>query len=138
MGQQHFLWIQILIAVFIIFLFLRRKKNDPSRLNLKEGESSSPSPMNQVSELRPQSKSQSQFQSQSEYQEDIKILNVMFMFNGHSFDAHEIIGVPPGSRFEVIREAFNKAVQKNPGQKEILIAAMSAIVSEVTQKNRKI
>jgi hypothetical protein len=69
------------------------------------------------------------FQFSSESQK-IKALNVIFNFNGHSFDAHEIIGVPAGSKFEDIRVAFNKSIQKNPGQRVMLIAAMSAIIGE--------
>jgi hypothetical protein len=39
---------------------------------------------------------------------NVKSLNVLFMYNGHSFDAHEILGVPPGSNAKTIDEAYRR------------------------------
>ncbi len=37
-----------------------------------------------------------------------KALNVMFNYNGHSWDAYEVLGVPAGSNFENSFLAFEK------------------------------
>ena len=39
----------------------------------------------------------------------IKQLNVIFQYNGHDFDAFEALGLPAGSNFERVQEAFQKA-----------------------------
>jgi len=36
-------------------------------------------------------------------------LNVLFMWNGHSWDSYEVLGIPPGSSLEVARGAFDRA-----------------------------
>lgn len=38
-------------------------------------------------------------------------LNVMFNYNGHSFDAYETLGVPAGSDFSDVRTAYQKAIE---------------------------
>lgn len=57
-----------------------------------------------------------------------KNLNVMFMFNGHSFEAHEILGIPPGAGLKMIQEAYEKAlVSVDPESREFLDAAFLAL-----------
>ena len=68
--------------------------------------------------------------AETNFNPDIKLLNVMFNYNGHTFDAHEVLGVAPGSSFDQIREAFNRTVTERPSQKEFMTAAMSAILEE--------
>ena len=38
-----------------------------------------------------------------------KILNVFFNYNGHEWDAYEVLGVPAGSSMEAVEEAFIKS-----------------------------
>lgn len=37
-------------------------------------------------------------------------LNVFFNYNGHSFDAYEVLGVPAGSTLEEIQSAYQKTL----------------------------
>jgi hypothetical protein len=39
-----------------------------------------------------------------------KVLNVFFIFNGHSWDAYEVLGVPPGSSLARCEQAYQKAL----------------------------
>jgi hypothetical protein len=40
---------------------------------------------------------------------DERALNVFFMWNGHSWDAFEVLGIPGGSSLETARAAFQRA-----------------------------
>lgn len=57
----------------------------------------------------------------------MKSLNVMFMYNGHNFDAYEVLGVPAGARMEMVQAAFDKAIAQRGSDREFLEAALGAI-----------
>ena len=38
-------------------------------------------------------------------------LNVMFMYNGHNFDAFEVLGLPAGSSMEQVNQAYKKGIE---------------------------
>lgn len=42
-----------------------------------------------------------------------KSLNVNFVYNGHNFEAHEILGLPAGARLTQIEEAYKIEVSKS-------------------------
>ncbi len=42
--------------------------------------------------------------------QQVKSLNVLFNWNGHTWDAYEVLGVPAGSSLESARSAFERAV----------------------------
>jgi hypothetical protein len=64
----------------------------------------------------------------------IKSLNVMFNYNGHSWDAFEILGVPAGSNFETCFLAFEKlTVNMDKESKEFLLSALEAIRQKNSQ-----
>lgn len=57
-----------------------------------------------------------------------QILNVHFMYNGHSFDAYEVLGLPAGSGWDRIENAYRTQLGVPNGQaQEFLDAAMSAL-----------
>lgn len=41
-----------------------------------------------------------------------KSLNVIFNYNGHSWDAFEVLGVPAGSNRQAVETAFKKALSE--------------------------
>lgn len=41
----------------------------------------------------------------------MKNLNVMFMYNGHSFDAYEVLGIPAGSSYQTAQKAYEELMQ---------------------------
>lgn len=60
--------------------------------------------------------------------ENMKSLNVMFVYNGHTWDAHEVLGIKPGSSLAEIKAAFQKAINSNDtGAHEFLKTALAAI-----------
>lgn len=62
--------------------------------------------------------------------ERMKSLNVIFMFNGHSFDAYEVLGLVPGSSYAQAEAAYAAAKKKEGHELPLLDAAMEAIREE--------
>lgn len=59
-----------------------------------------------------------------------KALNVVFNWNGHSWDAYEVLGIPAGSSIEKVAAAFQEAESKSdPESIAFLQAAYQAILS---------
>ena len=57
-----------------------------------------------------------------------RTLNVHFNFNGHSWDAYEVFGLPAGSSLDKVREAFSKSTASaSDASKEFYSLALQAI-----------
>jgi hypothetical protein len=55
-------------------------------------------------------------------------LNVHFNFNGHSWDAYEVLGLPAGSSSERVEAAFTAALERSePSSREFFEMARDAI-----------
>lgn len=55
-------------------------------------------------------------------------LNVFFNWNGHTWDAFEVLGVPAGAGRDQVIEAFHYQRQKSPDSTAFLQAAADAIL----------
>lgn len=42
----------------------------------------------------------------------VKNLNVIFIYNGHSWDAYEVLGVPAGASLPLVTQAYNDALKR--------------------------
>lgn len=122
MSQQQFLYINIiLILVFgALFLLGRRsalKKTTQFKMTADY------SPKNKASNIKIIGESLDDLNA-----ENIKSLNVIFVYNGHSWDAYEVLGVAPGSSIAEIKAAFNREISRNDsGAHEFLKVALSAV-----------
>ncbi|MGE3681761.1 MAG: hypothetical protein AB7G93_08550 [Bdellovibrionales bacterium] len=59
-------------------------------------------------------------------------LNVVFNYNGHSWDAYEVLGLPAGSSLAHVRAAFAEASARvDEGSRPFLQAALSAIEEQL-------
>ena len=57
-------------------------------------------------------------------------LNVIFQFNGHSWDAYEVLGLPAGSNYDSVRAAFEEALESvDPTSRPFVEAAFRAITT---------
>lgn len=62
-------------------------------------------------------------------------LNIHFNFNGHSFDAYEVLGVPAGSSLDKVQAAYLAASEKSDAtSRPFLQAALQAIESHLKQR----
>ena len=58
-----------------------------------------------------------------------RTLNVFFNYNGHSWDAYEVLGIPAGSSREATEEAYRIALGKVDEESRVFIdCAFKAIV----------
>jgi hypothetical protein len=134
-------WISLAVTASFIFLLfqLRSKNKEPAKLKLKNRSSSTltpaPMPTNSYPDSRDKGESYlSQNRQAAEasshkippYGEEFlseasepareksaeKSLNVFFIFNGHSWDAYEVLGVPPGSNLKTCELAYRKMISE--------------------------
>jgi hypothetical protein len=62
-------------------------------------------------------------------------LNVFFMWNGHSWDAYEVLGIPAGSSREAAMAAFQKAAAGCDAESLLFFqAALDAIVKSASTR----
>lgn len=122
MNSQLIAFIQVLIAaVFIIWILSRR------------GGTPKPTILNMANDIN-ENKSKSKIKNYSSINftdgpiVKVKVLNVIFMWNGHNWDAYEVFGLPAGSSVEKVREKFNELKSKSDqGQVAFLTEALNAI-----------
>jgi len=110
MGESWFLLINIVIVILLLILFLRaNKKHHPS--NLRLGGVLPPKRPVQTNERN---------------------LNCMFQYNGHTWDAHEVLGVPAGCTSEVIKSGYEISLKNSKDQESraFLEAAYQALLQQ--------
>ncbi len=58
-----------------------------------------------------------------------KNLNVMFIYNGHNFDAYEVLGLPAGSSIAEVTKKYQESIVKgDAGEIAFFEAAFQAIL----------
>lgn len=120
MSSQALLWISIGLIVVFAYLFWRSRRAalSPSRLRLRR----------QKYEVQDGA---STYAEEPVERAHVKNLNVVFMYNGHSFDAYEVFGLPAGSGKSAIEEAYRKALTQNATEsREFLEAAYQALIKK--------
>lgn len=133
MHSQALLGIFITVGLFLIILFLRQRNSgiqQPHRLYLKKESAKNLPNQRNAPEVRPEVISKEALE-EGKIGAKEKNLNVLFMFNGHSFDAHEVLGIPAGASRKMIEEAYVMAQAKAGGQKEFVEAAYQALIISV-------
>jgi hypothetical protein len=102
----------IFVILLVVYFQGSKKKSMPSKLNMRAGSSSAPVQAAQV--VSPELSSLP--------------LNVMFNYNGHTFDAYETLGIPAGSSWDEVRAAFDKNIsQADNTSHEFYLTAFNAI-----------
>jgi len=114
-DAKSFLILNAVIVTLLVAYFLTLyRKERPTRLNFKKGPSGAPGKGLQVSDPR-------------NFDRTIP-LNVIFNFNGHSFDAFEVLGIPAGSTIEEAQAALARIITTSDGSsKEFYRMAFEAI-----------
>lgn len=57
-----------------------------------------------------------------------RVLNAVFNYNGHSFDAYEVLGLPAGARGLAVEEAYQRELKKHqPGSHEFIETAYQVL-----------
>lgn len=130
-SSQDVLYSSLGLGAFFWVLFsIRRQGPAPTQLNLRaqSGEGLSYRKGSKIVTISPETL-QSQGISSRE-----RSLNVSFIYNGHSFEAHEVLGLPAGARLQMIEEAYKKEITRQaPQSREFIETAYRALI----ERNRK-
>ncbi|MBK9321561.1 MAG: hypothetical protein IPM97_01145 [Bdellovibrionaceae bacterium] len=60
-----------------------------------------------------------------------KELNILFIYNGHSWDAYEVLGVPAGANLVDVTSAYQKMLRTaDPESHEFLETAFKSILAK--------
>ncbi|MCB0378127.1 MAG: hypothetical protein KDD33_06520 [Bdellovibrionales bacterium] len=113
MDANDFLILNAVVVTILVGLFLlsKRSKATPTSLNLRKGNFT---PVTDIDI------------------NDEEELNVYFNFNGHLWDAYEVLGVPAGCPMSDVEMAYIKARMRiDDESKEILEMAYAAIHEKV-------
>ncbi|MFN7730024.1 MAG: hypothetical protein ACK5P7_12770 [Bdellovibrio sp.] len=117
-SSQDFLYYSIGLGLFFLALFsIRQGHKQPSKLNLRVGGPTAASAKAQISSKGPVTLSKEAIEAQkldpAAGLPKEKILNVMFNYNGHNFDAYEVLGLPAGARGAMVDEAYRRELGRS-------------------------
>ncbi len=120
----HFLYLNGLVVLVLILYLVRRPKKRIPRLKLRNFLSKGDAMVAHTVDF-------ANAPEQTVRRE--RRLNVIFQFNGHDFDAYEILGLPAGSQWQAVEVAYEKMVKSaDPGDDEIYHHAFNAIRRSVS------
>ncbi len=106
----------VLLLIVALSFFYGRKLTPPSKLKLRNSSSNQVgSLLSQVKDGAPQAKN----------------LNVFFNYNGHTWDAYEVLGLPAGASLKMVKSGFEKSVASSQKEShEFLRTALEAILKD--------
>lgn len=111
-------------AFLVWYLISRGGVQRPTQLNMKAPDSTPP--LISTKDILAQANSQANTPA-------VKNLNVMFNYNGHSWDAYEVLGVPAGASLPMVTEAYQVALRRADKESvEFLETAYSSILNKLT------
>lgn len=138
MNSQHFFILNLVLAGIFLLWFLNSRKDSgikPTKLKLKK-DAGSPPPMKEASETKPVAAPEAKASLPAESPEappprPEKTLNVLFIYNGHDWDAYEVLGLPAGSSLPQVTARYQEMVRSaEAGKLEFLEAAYQAILKK--------
>lgn len=124
--KEFFVFSTALVVALVLYM-LYRPKRPPSKLSMRMGNAATSSE-SQSSEGYIQKK---EVFEEGETPSGAIELSVIFQFNGHSFEAYEVLGLPAGSGLEKVRQTYDQAVQNSDAEsQEFLKFAYQAILKK--------
>ena len=104
-------YLLVVILLGVSFFALFRKRPKPSKLNMRKGN-------------EPPTSTEKGLGFAGE-----EVVNVMFNYNGHMWDAFEILGIPAGSEPSVVERAYQAALHSvEESSREMIETAHRAIL----------
>jgi DnaJ-domain-containing protein 1 len=125
-SQQFLILNAVILLVLIIWFLIGRRTSaiKPTQLRMKQGNA------------RSGRYSDPKFQKYLEGDGDteapaVKELNVLFNYNGHTWDAYEVLGVPAGENIVAVTKAYQQLVKtSSPESQEFLETAFKSILAK--------
>jgi len=112
------------LVLGVIFLAWRRPGRRGIRLRLRGGLRS---PRAQISTKAVIVKPPPSMNKSRPRVNNTKALNVHFMYNGHSFDAYEVLGLPAGCGWSQIEQSYRDLLKRDAQSKEFLDLALQSL-----------
>ncbi len=114
-------------AVFIAYIFFGRSKQKlPTKLNLRANDSGEPVILQKTNDQLPEPKLS--VLEPERQKSSSKQLSIFFMYNGHDWEAHEILGIPQGSGVDAATKAYQAQLKTaDPSSYEFLESAYNAV-----------
>lgn len=100
-----------------------KKKNKPSKLNFNRKTPLDSESFDSI--LRYKNENNDQYE---------KVLNILFQYNGETWDAYEVLGLPAGASIEEAKTAYDNLCPVKKDDAAFLKAAFDAI--SAVKKNR--
>lgn len=148
-SPHDFFLINILILIFLAIWFLttKRKPNQPTRLKMGGAKSTSTqSTINQIkkdsvkNEMKEPNKTTKKtantaFADRQSPSAPPKDLNIIFIYNGHAWDAYEVLGIPAGSSLATAKSKYEQTSKDLQGATiEFYEAAFRAIEEKLNSR----
>ncbi len=109
MKALNFIYFAV-TALVIVWILYNRKNSKPSKLNLRAGYKNLP-------DLVQKTKGKG----------GPKSLDCLFMYNGHEFNAYEVLGIPAGSPIAAAEVAYETLKSTTKSDHDFFHAAFDAI-----------
>lgn len=151
-NSQQLLYFNIIFGAILLlyFVFGRSKPAQPVKLNLR-AKSQAPETLPPLEESAEPAESAAvmsadlsemqaehggQLQIQQTYPTQVKDLAIYFMFNGHEWEAHEVLGIPQGASVQMATQSYQHLIKNSdPSTYEFYELAHLAVLKS---KNRRL
>lgn len=140
-NSQLLLYINLGIGLFLVLYFAsgRHKPKTPTRLNMRAKSSDEIEGVKKPVVLEPEGKISGnnwEGKAQLEPPPVTRSLSVIFMYNGHDWEAHDVLGVPQGASMHEITKVYQQLVKKTDARSLQFYEHAYAAISERHRKQR--
>ncbi len=142
MNSQILLYVNLGLGLLLVVYFVYpRQKVRPTKLNLKAN--SNLVDLKQEIESRnymmkqiTQSENKMWLEPESEptVRQKTRQLSIQFMYNGHDWEAHDVLGLPQGATLPMATEAYQKLLQSSDSNS---FPFYEAAYNAILDKNKK-
>ncbi|WP_409477791.1 hypothetical protein [Pseudobdellovibrio sp. HCB154] len=132
-NSQLLLYLNLGIGLLLVLYFLsgRHKPKQPTRLNMRAKGSAEKVPVVLEAEGK-----QEVAVTSGEPREVGRSLAVMFMYNGHDWEAHDVLGVPQGASMHQVTMVYQELVKKSDARSLQFYEHAYAAISTRHRKHR--
>lgn len=121
---KEFLIFSFVLLVVLVAYMLYRPKKQPSRLKLRDSKDGGKVDFSSLG-------IDVEGFEDGDAPSTAKEINIIFQFNGHSFEAYEVLGLPAGSSLREVEKAYRDSLnEKDMQAQEILHFAYRAILKK--------
>ena len=136
-NSQLLLFLNLGIGLLLVLYFVlgRHKPRQPTRLNMRAKDAAAKNPVVLEAEAK-QEVAVTGGERDVSRSEGSRALAVMFMYNGHDWEAHDVLGVPQGSSMHQVTMAYQELVKKSDARSLQFYEHAYAAISNRHRKHR--